>query len=52
MKVVRLTCPNCEKKFTFRNKIVWILNSPFHTFTERLTRCPYCGKASLMKREK
>ena len=50
MREVSLQCPNCKKGITFKNIFHWILHSPFHMFTKRLTKCPFCGKKSWMKR--
>lgn len=52
MKKVELTCPKCNGPFIIRNYFIWILKSPFHWFGKRLTRCPWCGEKSYMKRER
>ena len=52
MKEVLLDCPKCWCRFTYPNKIQWILHSPFHWFNRRLTKCPACGHKSWIKRAK
>lgn len=51
MKSVKLTCPNCGRKITYKNRFMWVLDTPFHWFGKRLTYCMQCGKYNYMKKE-
>lgn len=52
MKEVKLICPICGNKLIYKNYFYWVLSAPFHWFGKRLTKCPWCGKRSYMKRVK
>ena len=43
------TCPKCGMYFAIHGWWKWILTSPFHFFSRRLTKCPDCGKYSWNK---
>lgn len=48
---ITLKCPVCNEEFK-TNWPAWVAKAPFHTWTARWTKCPKCGKRSLMKPEK
>lgn len=50
MKIVKLECPKCKTVFYYTNYWFWVLHTPFHTFTKRLTKCPHCKQKTWMKR--
>ena len=35
-------CPKCQKTYTIRGWLKWILITPFHWFSKRYTKCPHC----------
>ena len=52
MKEVKLTCPMCGHKFTFKNYWVWVFwYAPCHFIKYNYTKCPSCMQRSWMKRE-
>jgi DNA-directed RNA polymerase subunit RPC12/RpoP len=36
-------CPHCSSRIGYKNKIEWILHTPFHFFNKRRTKCERCG---------
>ena len=52
MKPINLFCPICKWHFGYKNYWHWVWKAPFHWFGKRLTKCPFCGYKSWMKREK
>ena len=52
MKKVELICPRCGKIVTYKNWFSWVLNTPFHWFGKRWTKCDKCYKYSYMERLK
>lgn len=48
-------CPHCLYHLTYRNKLEWILLTPFHWFGKRKVTCVQCGEkayTSIMKVKK
>ena len=39
-------CPKCQKTYTIRGWLWWILTTPFHWFSKRYTKCPHCETRS------
>lgn len=39
-----IVCPNCSYIFTYKNRIEWVVHTPFHWFGKRRNKCPRCGK--------
>lgn len=52
MKEVKVICPKCGNKMTYKNYWSWILHTPFHWFGKRRTKCTNCGETSYMRRER
>ena len=62
MKPVQLICPKCKSKFEFKSYWTWVWKAQFHLlgwdketkciYDYRLTKCPFCGYKSWIKREK
>ena len=51
MKEVKLTCPKCGNRITYKNWFSWILHTPFHWFRKRRTKCGNCGNVSYIRRD-
>ena len=51
----KFNCPHCGMIFEM-NYLKWLFTTPFHWFSfrkmkdYRLTKCPYCGKKSYMRK--
>ena len=52
MKEVKVICPKCGVRMTYKNWFIWILHTPFHWFGKRLTKCSGCGEYSYMRRDR
>ena len=49
MKLVKIDCPKCKATFFYKNYWVWVLQTPFHYFNKRKTKCPHCGEWSWVR---
>lgn len=52
MKEVKVICPKCRDTIYYKNWFDWIWHTPFHWFTKRRVKCPYCDEVSYIKRER
>jgi uncharacterized OB-fold protein len=52
MKRIVLKCPKCGQVQSYKNWFIWVLNTPFHWFGKRYTKCRGCGEYSFMKKER
>lgn len=49
MKEVKVICPKCGARMTYKNWFDWVLHTPFHWFGKRRAKCPHCGEYSYME---
>ena len=52
MKVVKVNCPKCGNRMTYKNWFSWVWHTPFHWFGKRRTKCTNCGEVSYIGIEK
>ena len=48
-KLYMSICPKCNHFAIYKNRIDWILHTPFHWFGKRRFKCDNCGKKSYVK---
>lgn len=52
MNEVKVICPKCGNRVTYKNWVAWIWHTPFHWFGKRRTKCTKCGEVSYIGRDR